>query len=241
MFIAHIVQGQPAADGAGVSLTRLIGTPECEMVDPFVSLSRFGSDDPDTFMAGFPDHPHRGFETVTIMLDGLMRHRDSQGNNGIIGSGGIQWMTAGRGIIHSEMPEAPEGRLDGFQLWVNLPAQLKMTGAGYQDIDAEDIPIAEEEGARICVVTGTYGEVVGPACSRTPMRLLRIVLASDSSFRITPAAGSNVFACVYEGELRGPDRFDETQRVPSLALAVFHGEGEIRLDAGAGRRGVPIR
>ena len=180
---------------------------------------------PDTFMAGFPDHPHRGFETVTIMMDGLMRHRDSLGNSGVIGTGGVQWMTAGRGIIHSEMPEAPEGRLDGFQLWVNLPAQLKMTGAGYQDIDAEDIPVVEEEGARIRVITGTYGDIAGPATSRTPMRLLRITLAANREFRIAPATERNVFACVYDGELEAPDALGRTKYATSPALIVFHGKG----------------
>ena len=126
-FMTHFVKGVPTSDGAGVKLTRMIGTSQLDMVDPFLMLDRMDSDDPNSYIAGFPDHPHRGFETVTLVQDGLMRHKDSVGNEGVLGPGDVQWMTAGRGIIHSEIPEMIEGRLSGFQLWVNLPSHLKMT------------------------------------------------------------------------------------------------------------------
>src|SRR5690554_3926726 len=121
------LRGVAASDGAGVKLTRVIGTPQLEALDPFLLLDEFGSDDPGAYIGGFPDHPHRGVETITIMLAGRMRHRDSKGNEGLLGPGAVQWMTAGRGLVHSEMPEQEEGLMRGFQLWLNLPARLKMT------------------------------------------------------------------------------------------------------------------
>ena len=138
--LTHWVPGVPATGGAGVQVTRMIGTSQLDMIDPFLMLDRMDSDDPDSYIAGFPDHPHRGFETVTLVLDGLMRHKDSVGNEGVLAPGDVQWMTAGRGIIHSEIPEMIEGRLSGFQLWVNLPSHLKMTEPRYQDIPAAEIP-----------------------------------------------------------------------------------------------------
>ena len=150
--LTHWVPGVPATDGAGVQLTRMVGTSQLDMVDPFLMLDRMDSDDPDSYIAGFPDHPHRGFETVTLVLDGLMRHKDSVGNEGVLAPGDVQWMTAGRGIIHSEIPEMIEGRLSGFQLWVNLPSHLKMTEPRYQDIPAADIPRSEFNGGHARII-----------------------------------------------------------------------------------------
>ena len=144
--VTQIVAGMPTTDGAGVSLTRFIGTPELDMLDPFLLLDAFESDNPDDYIAGFPPHPHRGFETVTYMLAGQMRHEDSTGHGGVIGPGGVQWMTAGRGIVHSEMPEQVEGLLQGFQLWVNLPRATKMTEPRYREHPAEAIPIETRDG-----------------------------------------------------------------------------------------------
>src|ERR1043166_7804452 len=132
--VARLVRGQPTSDGGGVKLTRVIGGAALPQGDPFLLLDEFGSDDPSAYIAGFPNHPHRGFETVTYMLEGRMRHRDNKGNEGVLETGGVQWMTAGRGIVHSEMPEQRAGRMRGFQLWVNLPAKEKMKPAGYRDI-----------------------------------------------------------------------------------------------------------
>src|SRR3954447_18378422 len=135
-YIGKTAAGMPATDGAGVKLKRVIGTPQLDLIDPFLMLDEFGSDDPSGWIAGFPDHPHRGFETVTIMLDGRVKHHDSVGNSGVIEAGDVQWMTAGRGIIHSEMPERAQGRLRGFQLWINLPGKMKMIAPRYQDVQA---------------------------------------------------------------------------------------------------------
>jgi len=161
--VTQVVSGTATSDGAGVRLTRIIGGPVLPDLDPFLLLDEFGSDSPDDYIAGFPDHPHRGFETVTYMLDGRMRHRDNQGNSGLLGPGSIQWMTAGRGIVHSEMPEQEEGLMRGFQLWVNLPASDKMTEPRYQDITASDIPDVElDSGVRVRVLSGGFQGVTGP-------------------------------------------------------------------------------
>ncbi|MBC7204302.1 MAG: pirin family protein, partial [Pusillimonas sp.] len=138
--IERLVAGQPTSDGAGVRLTRVITHHLQRRLDPYLMLDAFGSDNPDDYIAGFPNHPHRGFETITYMIAGHMRHNDSRGNEGILQNGGVQWMTAGRGIIHSELPEQEEGVMEGFQLWLNLPANEKMREPGYQDIQNEDIP-----------------------------------------------------------------------------------------------------
>ena len=157
----------PTTDGAGVRLTRVIGTPELSMLDPFLLLDAFESDNPDDSIAGFPAHPHRGFETVTYMLAGQMRHEDSTGHGGVIGPGGVQWMTAGRGIVHSEMPEQTDGLLHGFQLWLNLPASEKMKPAAYQEYAAAEIPVVElPDGGSVKMIAGQLahkGDIVkGP-------------------------------------------------------------------------------
>src|SRR5215468_8378974 len=158
--VDRVITGQPTSDGAGVELARLIGNQALPDLDPFLMLDAFGFDDPKAYIAGFPDHPHRGFETVTYMLAGRLRHRDNQGNSGLLLPGGGQWMTAGRGIIHSEMPEQEEGLMRGFQLWVNLPARDKMTAPRYQDIEPERIPeVALPDGTRVRVLAGRFGGV----------------------------------------------------------------------------------
>jgi len=155
----HIIQttkGIPATDGAGVKLTRIIASPELDMVDPLLLLDRFESENPNDYIAGFPRHPHRGFETVTYMLAGRMRHKDNAGNEGVVEPGGIQWMTAGKGIMHSEMPEQDNGLMKGFQLWINLPATHKMSEPSYQEFNADAIPLeVTEKDGLIRVITGT--------------------------------------------------------------------------------------
>ena len=153
--VTKIMDGMETSDGAGVSLRRYIATPQLDMLDPFLLLDMFSSDNPDDYIAGFPPHPHRGFETVTYLLHGNMRHRDSTGREGVIHSGGVQWMTAGSGIEHSEMPEQDNGLLQGFQLWVNLPASQKMMPPRYQELEPEQIPVEENNGMRIRVIAGT--------------------------------------------------------------------------------------
>jgi redox-sensitive bicupin YhaK (pirin superfamily) len=161
--VSRRLRGQATADGDGVKLTRIIGTYQLSELDPFLLLDHFGSDEASDYIGGFPPHPHRGFETVTYMLQGKMRHQDSAGNNGVIEDGGVQWMTAGSGIIHSEMPEQTEGLLSGFQLWVNLPAEAKMTAPQYQEFKHEEIPVEHKDnGASIKVIAGrTLGGTQG--------------------------------------------------------------------------------
>ena len=152
--VTRIVNGTETSDGAGVSLRRYIATPQLDMLDPFLLLDMFSSDNPDDYIAGFPPHPHRGFETVTYLLHGNMRHKDSAGHEGVIRSGGVQWMTAGSGIEHSEMPEQDQGLLQGFQLWVNLPASQKMMPPRYQELEPEQMPVEKDEGMSIRVIAG---------------------------------------------------------------------------------------
>lgn len=166
--ITQILSGIETSDGAGVSLRRYIASPQLDMLDPFLLLDMFSSDNPDDYIAGFPPHPHRGFETVTYLLHGRMRHKDSAGHEGVIRSGGVQWMTAGRGIEHSEMPEQEQGLLQGFQLWVNLPASQKMMAPRYQELEPEQMPVESDEGISIRVIAGatargTRGPVTGIA------------------------------------------------------------------------------
>ena len=161
--VARIVRGRPTSDGDGVKLTRVIGQPGLDMLDPFLMLDEFRSDSASDYIGGFPQHPHRGFETVTYMLAGRMRHGDNQGNSGLLTPGSVQWMTAGRGILHSEMPEQENGLMWGFQLWVNLPASDKMTAPRYQDIAPESIPeVTLAVGAKARVIAGKVGDVEGP-------------------------------------------------------------------------------
>src|SRR6202521_1059494 len=161
--VKRVVKGMPTSDGAGVRLTRVIGQPQLPDLDPFLLLDEFGTDKPEDYIAGFPEHPHRGFETVTYMLDGRMRHRDNHGNEGVLVPGSVQWMTAGRGLVHSEMPEQQEGRMRGFQLWLNLPARDKMTEPKYQEFGPERIPVATPvAGVSVKVIAGSVGTVTGP-------------------------------------------------------------------------------
>src|SRR3989440_7668423 len=161
--VQRVVKGMPTSDGAGVKLTRVIGQPQLPDLDPFLLLDEFGTDRPEDYIAGFPDHPHRGFETVTYMLEGRMRHRDNHGNEGVLVPGSVQWMTAGRGLVHSEMPEQQAGRMRGFQLWLNLPAREKMTAPKYQEFGPERIPSATPAaGVTVKVIAGRVGGVAGP-------------------------------------------------------------------------------
>jgi quercetin 2,3-dioxygenase len=161
--VVEVVHEMPATDGAGVKLRLLIGQPQLQELDPFLMLGEFGTDSPDDYIAGFPEHPHRGFETVTYMLDGRMRHRDNRGHEGVLVPGSVQWMTAGRGIVHSEMPEQQEGRMRGLQLWLNLPARDKMTEPKYQEFGPGRIPVATPgSGVSVKVIAGQVGTVAGP-------------------------------------------------------------------------------
>lgn len=206
--VVQVVRGRPTRDGAGVHLTRMIAQPALDMLDPFLLLDEFGSDSAADYIAGFPDHPHRGFETVTYMLAGRMRHGDNHGNSGLLTAGSVQWMTAGRGIVHSEMPEQEEGLMRGFQLWVNLPAKDKMTAPRYQDIAPERILRVEPvPGAEVRVIAGRFGDTTGPVSGIAVDPLyLDIGLAPGTRLEVPIEPGHNAFAHVFEGSVRiGPE------------------------------------
>lgn len=232
-YLTAISPGMPTTDGAGVQLTRMVGTPHLDAVDPFLMLDRIDSDDPDSYIAGFPDHPHRGFETVTIMLEGLMRHQDSVGNNGLLRAGDVQWMTAGRGIIHSELPEMIDGRLKGFQLWVNLPAEKKMMPPGYQDIPADRISTATFDGGAARVIAGNFEGIDGPAQAQIPIRLMDVCLSASVEWTLEPESGNDVFVCVYEGAMQAVDAEGQMHDVPAPGVGVFGGDGKLTVKAGA--------
>jgi redox-sensitive bicupin YhaK (pirin superfamily) len=212
-----VTPGIPATDGDGVRMTRIIGTPQLNTLDPFLLLDAFESDRPDDYIGGFPDHPHRGFETVTYLLAGRMRHRDSAGNEGVIEPGGVQWMTAGRGIVHSEMPEQENGLLMGFQLWVNLPAAAKMTEPAYQEFPPADTPLElRRDGTRIRVISGTTGEgTVGPVRNgHVHPTYLDVTLPAGVLFEQALHRTDNGFVFVIDGELLfGNERRPLTRRL----------------------------
>jgi redox-sensitive bicupin YhaK (pirin superfamily) len=201
--IESIVTGQQVTDGAGVRITRILTQAQQRRLDPFLMLDIFHSDDPKDYIAGFPNHPHRGFETVTYMIAGRMRHRDNAGNEGLLESGGVQWMTAGRGIIHSEMPEQADGTMEGFQLWLNLPAADKMAAPGYRDFQSRDIPeFTTDQGVRVRVIAGesqsSRGAVRRPV---TEPLYLDIRLPAGARFEQPLPADHNAFVVVYRGAL----------------------------------------
>jgi hypothetical protein len=201
--VVRVVRGSATSDGAGVRLMRLIGTEGLSELDPFLLLDQFGSEAAADYIAGFPEHPHRGFETVTYMLEGRMRHRDNQGNEGLLVSGSVQWMTAGRGIVHSEMPEQDAGRMSGFQLWVNLPAARKMTAPRYQDIPPEQIPsISPAPGVKVRVIAGQIGDTNGPihGLATSPL-FLDVALEAPGHYQVQLPAGHTAFVCAFEGSL----------------------------------------
>ena len=219
--VARKLRGMPASDGAGVRLTRIIGTPQLPDLDPFLMLDEFGTDRPEDYLAGFPSHPHRGFETVTYMLDGRMRHKDNHGNEGVLVPGSVQWMTAGRGIVHSEMPEQEEGRMRGFQLWVNLPAADKMGPPRYQEYAPDRFPeAAPAAGVRVKVIAGDVGGVVGPISQpATDPLYLDIALEAGARFEQLLPAEHSAFAYVYEGAAKIGG--DEALSVGAQELAVL--------------------
>ncbi len=206
--LQRVIPSQETSDGAGVKLRRSIGQSAQARLDPFLMLDEFGTENPDDYIAGFPSHPHRGFETVTYMLDGHMLHEDHLGNRGDLKSGDVQWMTAGRGIIHSEMPQQTEGRMRGFQLWINLPAGEKMKTAGYRDIPAATIPALElPGGGRVKVIAGTLqtsaGAMAGPiqGLSTAPV-YFDVELAANGVFEHDLPSAHNAFLYVYEGDVQ---------------------------------------
>ena len=234
--VVEVVRGVPASDGAGVRLTRVIGGPTLPDLDPFLLLDEFRSNDASDYLAGFPDHPHRGFETVTYMLAGRMRHGDNQGNTGLLGPGSVQWMTAARGIVHSEMPEQEDGLMWGFQLWVNLPARDKMASPRYQDIAPDRIPQLEPAaGVRVRVIAGRVGETAGPVSGvATEPVYLDVALDANAHYAVDLPTGHNAFAYVFEGGVAvGPSGLGRTLARGELAVL---GPGE-RVELSGGVKG----
>ena len=238
--VVRKLRGRAASDGAGVKLTRVIGGPELPDLDPFLLLDEFGTDRAEDYIAGFPDHPHRGFETVTYMLDGRMRHRDNHGNEGLLVPGSVQWMTAGRGLVHSEMPEQEEGRMRGFQLWVNLPAKDKMTEPRYQEFAPERIPLARPaQGVEVRVVAGEVssadgGVVRGPIEQPATSPLyLDVSLAPGVAWQHRLPEGHNAFAYVFEGDA-ALGSGEEARALASQELAILGGGDLLHVQAGDG-------
>ena len=224
--IQKVIQGVQTTDGAGVNLTRIIGSMELNMLDPFLLLDEFGSDNPKDYIAGFPPHPHRGFETITYMLNGKFRHKDSAGNEGYLTDGSVQWMTAGRGVIHSEMPEQTEGLVRGFQLWLNLPKEKKMIDPAYNDIPAERIPIVDFEGGRAKIISGKFSGITGPGQPHTGILYYDIDLDLSAHFTMPIDNGWNGFIYIYEGSVRLDREINQGH------LIVFNQEGKLDLTAG---------
>ena len=235
--IQRLIRSQATSDGAGVKLRRSIGSSGFARLDPFLMLDEFFSDNPDDYIAGFPDHPHRGFETVTYMLNGRMQHRDHLGNVGNVGPGSVQWMTAGRGVIHSEMPQQSDGRMRGFQLWINLPAAEKMRPADYRDIPADAVPELAFSGGMVRIIAGRLqldgreqGGVVnaqGGEMATDPL-FIDLRLQAGSSVEIPIRAGYNSLIYVYEGEISVAG-----QGVPKRDAAVLSDGDAVTVVAGA--------
>jgi len=224
--VHHLIKSMPASDGAGVKLRRSLGQSPHARLDPFLMLDEFSSEDAADYIAGFPAHPHRGFETVTYILDGHMLHEDHLGNKGNLKSGGVQWMTAARGIIHSEMPQQDRGRMRGFQLWINLPAKDKMKPASYRDLQASDIPeVKLASDGKVRVIAGEYAGKRAPvAPGATDATYFDVHLPAGAEFKHAVTDGYNAFAYVYEGELAG---------IPAHSAAVFSAKGAVQVKAGA--------
>ncbi len=217
--VERLVAGQATSDGAGVKLTRVLTHNLQQRLDPFLMLDAFGSDKPDDYIAGFPDHPHRGFETITYMIAGRMLHRDSAGHEGLLENGGVQWMTAGRGVIHSEIPQQEDGVMEGFQLWLNLPARDKMCAPWYRDFKAADLPrYSTAQGVAVTVIAGSSQGVTGAVTREATAPLyLDVFLPAGARFEQAVPAGHNAFVYVYRGEVTIAGQTVPVQRMALLA------------------------
>ena len=230
--VERLVQGQATSDGAGVKLIRLLTQDLQRRLDPFLMLDAFGTDHPGDYIGGFPDHPHRGFETITYMLQGRMRHRDSAGNVGLLVPGSVQWMTAGRGVIHSEMPEQQDGAMEGFQLWLNLPAREKMREPWYRDIACDEVPEIRLPGVTVRVIAGHSQGVAGAVRRETTQPLyLDVHLAPGARFEQALPASHNAFFYVYRGDVQVGTTLVGHQRMAILANSAVN-DG-VTLAAGA--------
>lgn len=227
--IYQLVPAVEVTEGAGVTVHRTIGTPQLRHLDPFLMLDHFGSDDPNQYVAGFPDHPHRGFITLTYMIDGHMLHEDSMGNRGDLRSGGIQWMKAASGVIHSEMPQQTGGLMRGFQLWINLPAKEKMSDPEYQDFGPDKIPVVEADGRKVKVIAGRYGDSRGPIHDpNTDALYLDVTLKPGATLSQPIPSEFSAFVYVFEGEAK----IGETN-LPMHSLTVLADGDSVDIRAGA--------
>ena len=224
--LIQIIEGLETSDGAGVKLRRIIGGPDLNMLDPFLLFDEFGSDDPNDYIGGFPPHPHRGFETITYMLNGNFKHKDSAGNEGYLTDGSVQWMTAGKGVIHSEMPEQTNGLSRGFQLWLNLPKKLKMIEPSYNDIPAESIPKINIPGGYIKVICGEINGMKGPGRAYTGMLYYDISLSPGNNTEIPLDDDWNSFIYIYNGEAKIANK-----SLNGGQLGVFSDSGIVNLRA----------
>ena len=217
--VSSLFKGINTSDGAGVKLTRVIGTPHLNLLDPFLLLDEFGSDNPNDYIGGFPFHPHRGFETITYMINGNFKHKDSAGNEGYLTDGGVQWMTAGKGLVHSEMPEQKEGLVRGFQLWLNLPKKKKMIEPSYHDIQADQIPFVYLDDGTVKIISGEFQSIVGPGNPHTGVLYLDIHLDKGAKVTVPIEKNWNAFIYVYDGGI------EADQSISKSNLAVLKNNG----------------
>ncbi|MGX5219998.1 pirin family protein [Pseudomonas segetis] len=238
--ILSVQPGQAASDGAGVKLNRVIGGAGLERFDPFLMLDEFATENPDDYIAGFPPHPHRGFETITYMIEGRMRHEDHMGNVGLLESGSVQWMTAARGVIHSEMPEQQDGAMRGFQLWLNLPGKSKLNDPDYRDIAASEIPrLSTEQGVEVVVIAGQFsdGQLTQDGAVQRPdtePQLFDLHLAPGSQVQPRLPEGHRVMLYVYEGSLQLPEASPDS--VHGGRLIRLSDQGELHLASATGAK-----
>lgn len=228
-FLTAIVPGLPTSDGAGVKLKRVIGQQKLPDLDPFMLLDDFRNNDPKAYNAGFPPHPHRGFETVTYMLEGKMEHQDSAGNKGLLRDGGVQWMTAGAGILHSEMPQQTNGRMWGFQLWVNLPSTLKMTPPRYQDIQSDAIPEVVGKGYKVRVIAGEFEGQRGAADTLTDVTYLDVHLSGGERVSLPVPDDHNAIVFPYAGRLKLNDGSGASVSLDDGQGGVLGGHGTLNV------------
>jgi quercetin 2,3-dioxygenase len=221
--VERLISGEATSDGAGVKLTRVLTQPLQRRLDPFLMLDAFGTDNPQDYIGGFPDHPHRGFETITYMIAGRMRHRDSAGHEGLLQNGGVQWMTAGRGVIHSELPEQEDGRMEGFQLWLNLAAKDKMRAPWYRDIQSTEIPeFATADGVKVRVIAGRSHGVDGAVQREVTEPLyVDVAIPAGTTFAQALPASHNAFVYVYRGDVEIGGT-----RVPLNRMAILDNEAD---------------
>jgi redox-sensitive bicupin YhaK (pirin superfamily) len=225
-LIKRIVKGQSVSDGAGVKLNRLIATPEVDHIDPFFLLDEFRSNQSQDYVAGFPMHPHRGIETITYMIEGSFKHTDSRGGGGLLTAGEVQWMTAGKGIQHEEMPAMKNGRLWGYQLWLNLPKKLKMVEPKYQHLSKDKIPVFKENGMKVIIISGNFNSLQGAAQSYVPSEYYDVYLEKEKSILFQLKEGHQSLIYIHSGSVR-----IENQEIDAGLLVEFMGNNEINIES----------